>query len=179
MICTRSRPGHFSIRIGDSSPGSVEIVKNLKLRLWMQLLLLLLWYSVDWFHSQWSTTFVIQFQVYTFHCWLTCIWEIWVCWFYCMCVYLCECFSLSRDYLSRGVHEQHAYFTSQWTNKQKVFSDIWPFCNLFLSSWGVSSLYDVWKWVYGLSFQWENEQLFESVYVPLEYTDHEILATNG
>ena len=41
MICSRLRPGHLSICVGDGSWHSVEIVKNLDLSLWMQLLLLL------------------------------------------------------------------------------------------------------------------------------------------
>ena len=43
MLCTRLRPDHLSIRVGDSSQHGEEIVKNLKLRLWMRLLLLLLY----------------------------------------------------------------------------------------------------------------------------------------
>ena len=42
VICTQSRPGHLSVRVRDSLQHSEEIVKNLKLRLSMQLLLLLL-----------------------------------------------------------------------------------------------------------------------------------------
>ena len=40
VICTRLCPGH-SVHVGDGSQRSEEIVKNLKLRLWMRLLLLL------------------------------------------------------------------------------------------------------------------------------------------
>ena len=40
------RPGHLSVRVGDGSRCSEEIVKNLKLRLWMRLLLLLLLLSL-------------------------------------------------------------------------------------------------------------------------------------
>ena len=42
VICTRLRPGYSSICFGDSSRHCEEIVKNLELHLWMQLLLLLL-----------------------------------------------------------------------------------------------------------------------------------------
>ena len=42
MICTWLRPGHLSVRVGDGSRRSEELVKNLELRLWMRLLLLLL-----------------------------------------------------------------------------------------------------------------------------------------
>ena len=41
VICTRLHPGHLSIPVGDGSRCSEEIVKNLKLRLSMQFLLLL------------------------------------------------------------------------------------------------------------------------------------------
>ena len=39
VICTRLRLGHLSVRVGDSSRCSEEIVKNLESRLWMRLLL--------------------------------------------------------------------------------------------------------------------------------------------
>ena len=39
MICTRSRPGHLSVSVGNSLWRSEEIAKNLELRLWMQLLI--------------------------------------------------------------------------------------------------------------------------------------------
>ena len=42
MICKRSRPGHLSVRVGDSSRRSEEIAKNLDLRLSVILLSLLL-----------------------------------------------------------------------------------------------------------------------------------------
>ena len=41
MCCMWFCPGNFSIRVGDSSRHSKEIVKNLKLPLWMWLLLIL------------------------------------------------------------------------------------------------------------------------------------------
>ena len=41
VICTWLRPGHLTIHVVDSSQHSEEIVKNLELHLWMQLLLLL------------------------------------------------------------------------------------------------------------------------------------------
>ena len=40
MCCTWLRPGHLSIHVGDCSQRSEEIVTNLKLQVWMQLLLL-------------------------------------------------------------------------------------------------------------------------------------------
>ena len=42
LCCTRLRPGHLSVRVGDSSQGSEEIVKSLDLRLSMRLLSLLI-----------------------------------------------------------------------------------------------------------------------------------------
>ena len=41
VICTRVRSGHLGVHVGDGSRRSEEIVKNLALRLWMRLLLLL------------------------------------------------------------------------------------------------------------------------------------------
>ena len=42
VICTRLRPGHLSVCVGDGSRCSEEIVKNLEPHLWMRLLLLFL-----------------------------------------------------------------------------------------------------------------------------------------
>ena len=38
VICSRLRPGHLSVRVGDGSRRSEEIVKHLELGLWMRLL---------------------------------------------------------------------------------------------------------------------------------------------
>ena len=42
VVCTQFHMGHLSVRVGDSSRRSEEIVKNLELCLWKRLLLLLL-----------------------------------------------------------------------------------------------------------------------------------------
>ena len=42
VTCILLRPGHLSVRVGNGLRRSEKIVKNLNLRLWMQLLLLLL-----------------------------------------------------------------------------------------------------------------------------------------
>ena len=41
VICTRLCPGHLSVRVGDGSRRSEEIVQNLELRLWIRLYLLI------------------------------------------------------------------------------------------------------------------------------------------
>ena len=51
MISTRLRPGHLSIRVWDGSRRNEEIVKNLELRLWIQLLLSLLKVHFEIFYS--------------------------------------------------------------------------------------------------------------------------------
>ena len=57
VICTRLCPGHLSICVRDGSQRSEENVKYLELRLWMRLLLLLLWWrplsSACWYHFWW------------------------------------------------------------------------------------------------------------------------------
>ena len=42
VIYTRLRPGHLSVGVGDGSEHSEVIIRNLELRFWMRLLLLLL-----------------------------------------------------------------------------------------------------------------------------------------
>ena len=57
MLCTPLRPGHLSVCVGDSSQCSEETVKNLKLHLSMQLLLLL---SSLLFYRGWSQPYRME-----------------------------------------------------------------------------------------------------------------------
>ena len=58
VICTRLRPGHLSVRVGDGSRRSEEIIKNLVLRLGIRLLLNGLSHCVQICGYDWQCTHI-------------------------------------------------------------------------------------------------------------------------